>query len=82
VVDLKSWNLASAANKMFGKMYDEPIYPYTDLTNISNTLGLTDITKLPADVWHVSLCTDFRNISRQKGSVTPLHMTLFKRQLE
>lgn len=50
-VDIESWRLASAASKTFSKLYDEPIFPYPDLTIATNSLGLTGITKIHADVF-------------------------------
>ena len=50
-VDNKAWNLAAAACKTFSELYDQPIFPYPDLTNAIDSLGLTDITKISADVF-------------------------------
>jgi Prenylcysteine lyase len=66
-IDVKSWNLASTASKTFDKLYDEPIYPFTDLTNVSNALGLTDITKLPANVSRIISLADSQEYLKQKG---------------
>jgi hypothetical protein len=43
-------NLAKEAVNKFLTMYDAPTFPYTNLTNTTRTLGLTEITNTYADV--------------------------------
>ena len=50
LLTLQARNLAKAATAKFFKMYQEPYFPFTSLTNTSIALGLTETTNTLSDV--------------------------------